>query len=60
MGKENILKPRTMGRKGGVEALRNDSGLVQRANLRFYKVIISVSGCVVLMMITGNRKWIVR
>ena len=23
---------RTKGRKGGVEALRNDSGLVQRAN----------------------------
>ena len=56
---------RTKGRKGGVEALRNDSGVSvtsTKVNNKFYRVIISVSGRVVLMMlsmITGNRKWIV-
>ena len=56
---------RTKGRKGGVEALRNDSGVSvtsTKGKLKVYRVIISVSGRVVLMMlsmITGNRKWIV-
>ena len=39
---------RTKGRKGGVEALRNVS--VTSTKGKFYRVIISVSGRVVLMM----------
>ena len=53
---------RTKGRKGGVEALRNDSGVSvtsTKGQIEGFTESLSASR-VVLMMVIGNRKWIVR